>query len=143
MEKEYKKQEYKIELKMVAILSVNHINEIKEKIPKIIEKGLHYNFEYCKEKDGNVVVGNRNSWRFIALQISDYDTITQEEKDWVNNIIVPSRQVASFPTNNTDIEREEEQIKKYAKIWKKQEKDLEDSFINTQICKEVPFKKRR
>jgi len=145
-EREYKQQEYKIELKMVAILSVDHIDEIKEKIPALIKRGIEsYDYEYCMEQadDNDLAVGNRNAQRLIALQVSEFNKITQKEKDFVNNIIVPSRHDVSFPTSVADVEEERNRVDKYAKIWMKQEKELEDSFIDTQICEKIKFAKRR
>ncbi|MBD3197501.1 MAG: hypothetical protein GF317_20780 [Candidatus Lokiarchaeota archaeon] len=147
-EKEYFDQEYKVEVKMVAILSVDHINELKDKIPELMQKGFDYNYEYCmenKSEDGTIALGSRNAQKFLALQISEYNRISEEEKDFVNNVVVPSRRNRKDPFRMTkeDFEEENRRIKEYAKIWRKQDKDLEEFFIDTKICKKVLFDRRR
>jgi hypothetical protein len=140
--RELKDQAFKVELKMVGILSVDNIQEIQEMIPELVKKGIDYNYAYILEKEDIVAVGSRNSQKFIALQIEKYDKISEEDKNYVNNVVVPSRKKDRFSFDFADIEKEQEIIDKYAEINRKREKDLEESFIDRRICKKVPFRRR-
>jgi len=122
-EKEFKKEEYKVELKLVAILSVDDINELKEKIPAIIKKRIgQYNYSYLIEKDD--FIGNMNMFAYILCKISEYNEITEEEKYFMNYDVAKVREkIWNVFT--------EEQSNKIREIYRKMESEIRDTFNNS------------
>lgn len=126
-EKEFKKQEYKIELKLVALLSVNDINELKEGIPKLIKKRIEcYNYPYLIEKNDSM--GSMNMQGYIKCNISEYNEISEEEKAFMNN------EVARIKENWECFD--DEQSRKSLEIYRRMEKEISNTFNNSAFFKE-------
>lgn len=128
-EKEFKKEEYKIELKLVALLSVDDINELKDKIPEVIKTKIEsYNYPYIIKKDNIIDVGNMNMRAYIRLNISKYDEISKNEKDFMNNEVAQVRKERWS-------EFTDEQSNKINIIYRKMEKEIANAFNNSPFFK--------
>jgi len=131
-EKEFKKEEYKIELKLVALVSVNEINELKNTIPELIKKRIeHYNYPYIMEKDKLIKINTMNMRAYISCSISNYVDINEEEKLFINNEVAQVR-------NNIREEFTKEQTEKISEIYRKLEKEINNTFNNSPLF-EVKF----
>ena len=127
-EKEFKKQEYKVELKLVALLSVNDINELKEEIPNLIKKRIErYNYHSLIEKDDSI--GTMNMRGYIKCKFSKYNGISEEEKVFMNNEVAKIR-------NDWDSEFTDEQSEKIIEIYNRMEREISDIFNNSAFIKE-------
>ena len=128
--KEFKKQEYKIELKMVALISVDDINELKNKIPELIKNRIsQYDYPYVFKKNKKISVHNTNMRANIKCKISEYDNITQQEKDFMNKDVYPIRK----DTNKTFTEKQSIEI---GRIYRKMERELLITFNNSLFFKD-------
>lgn len=126
-EKEFKKEEYLVQLKFVALLSVDDIGELKEKIPALVKKRIEsYNYPYIIKKDKSISIHNTNIQAYIRCAISIYDEINEEEKEFMNNEIA---QVRGHVWN----EFTEEQSNKIKVIYRKMERKIDETFNNSQF----------
>lgn len=124
-EKEFGKEEYLVQLKLVALLSVDEINELKEKIPALIKKRIkQYNYPYIIEQDNLILIHNTNIQAYINCEISKYNKITEKEKEFMNNEVAQVRKDAW----NTFTENQSEKI---LNIYHRMEQELSDMFNNS------------
>lgn len=127
--KEFKKEEYKVELKLVAIRSVSDINDLKDEIPALVKKRIeNYNYPYIIKKDNIIDVGNMNFTGYIRIKISKYDEISKDEKDFMNNEVAQVR-------GNVWCEFTEEQSNKIHIIYRKMEKEIANVFNDSPFFK--------
>lgn len=127
--KEFKKEEYKIELKLVALLSVNDINDLKDEIPALVKKKIEsYNYPYIIKKDKIIDVGNMNMRAYIRLNISKYDEISEDEKAFMNNEVAQVRKERWS-------EFTDEQSNKINIIYRKMENEIANAFNNSPFFK--------
>ena len=127
--KEFKKEEYKVELKLVALCSVSDINDLKEEIPALVKKKIEsYNYPYIIKKDKIIDVGKLNMRAYIRLNISKYDEISEDEKDFMNNEV-------AYVRKERWSEFTEEQSNKINIIYRKMEKEVVNAFNNSPFFK--------
>lgn len=137
--KEFKKKEIKFEMKIVALLSIDDFNELKEKILKTIRNKLQYSFDYIENKiveEGSFAFQPINMWCYCKGRFSEYNGISLEDKDFMNGEIATFRKshLAAFNI---------EQSKKIDDIYYKMEKEVYDTFNSSKIILESNYFKNK
>jgi hypothetical protein len=135
-EKEFKKEEYKIELKCVAILSVDDINELKLRIPELIKDRIsNYNYPYIIAKNDSM--NTMSCQVYIKCKISKYEGISQQEKEYMNGEVADIRKNFVVDFSPEYFAKQEEQMAKVNDIYYKLEKEVEKTFNNSEYLKEL------
>jgi len=134
MGKEFKKQEYIFELKLVQLVSVDNANQLKDKLLKTIEKRIfQYNFDYLENEidtKGSSKLGAINGYGYYKGRLSKYNDITEEQKHIMNNEIAKVRKTMF-------IDFTEEQKRIIDKLYAQIQSLIQDLFNNSDLFKEV------
>jgi hypothetical protein len=143
-EREFKDKEFKVGLKFSAILSVDDIDDLKEKIPEVIKKRIQtYNYQYCVDHDHRM--GNMNHQAYFRLNISEYNGVSDEEKRIMNTDVAAVRRACNIYIDFTERQKEiintlylrlEEEINtmfNYGEFW--QQKLLTHRFNEEEVKK--------